>query len=1122
MKCPHCPHTNRATTKFCEQCGARLGRVCAACGIQLSASAKFCPECGCKADVSRGSADGRSVSPDSYTPRHLAEKILTSRTALEGERKQVTVLFADVKGSMELLANQDPEEARRILDPILELMLEAVHHYEGTVNQVMGDGVMALFGAPLAHEDHAVRACYAALRMQDRVKRHADEVEHSGGVAIRIRIGLNSGEVVVRSISNDLQMDYTAVGQTTHLAARMEQMAEPGSILAPADTIRLVEGYVEAVSLGRLPVRGLQAPVDVYAITGLGVARWPMEAAAARGLTGFVGRDDELAQLGSAMQSAAAGRGQVVGVVGEPGVGKSRLFHEFTRVERMPGWRIVKTGAASFGKPTAYRPIIDLLRAYFEVHDRGDRQEVRDKVAGYVLALDQKLAPIVPALLSLLDVPVEDPQWQSLDPRQRRRQTMDAIKLLLLRESHGQPLCVVFEDLHWIDSETQAFLDSLIQSLPAARVLLLVNYRPEYRHEWGNRNYYKQLRVDPLPHQNAEEFLRLLLGDDGQLVPLKRLLIEHTRGNPFFLEESVRMKVEDGDLVGERGDYRLAKPLAPFRVPATVEAVLAARIDRLAPADKRLLQAASVIGENLPVVLLQAIAGMSEDEFRDAMARLRAAEFLYDISLLQEPHYVFKHGLTRHVAYNSLLREQQRRLHTRIVEAIERLYPERLTEHVERLAHHAYDGELWDRAASYLRQAATKAFARSANREAVIWFDQALTAIGHLPESRDRREQAIDLRFELRNALQPLGEFGSILERLREAEALAVALSDQRRLGQVAAYMTDYFRLTGDQDQAIEWGQRALAAARELEDFNLQVVASTWLGQIYFARAEYGHALALFRDNVRLLVGELARQRFGMPQPPAIHSRTCLAWCLSELGDFAEAVALGEEAVAMARSADHPLSRAVAHAGLGVAYLRRGQADRAIAALEQGLEAVRAGDSPLWFPRLASALGCAYGLAGRLTDALSLTQAAVTQGAAMSLMGGHSLLLTYLSEVHLRAGRVDDARQNAERALALARDHKEPGHESWTLRLLAEIALASDPPNTAKAIEYGHSALAMAEALTMRPLMAHCHLALGRSRARSADPGAAARHLAAASQLFGEMDMQAWLVQARAELERLA
>jgi len=455
------------------------------------------------------------------------------------------------------------------------------------------------------------------------------------------------------------------------------------------------------------------------------------------------------------------------------------------------------------------------------------------------------------------------------------------------------------------------------------------------------------------------------------------------------------------------------------------------------------------------------------------------------------------------------------------VEALEQLYSERLSEQVERLARHALDAELWDKAAPYLRQAATKAFARSANREAVVWFDQALSAIEHLPPTRELREQAIDLRFDLRNALQPLGEFGTILERLYEAEALAAALPDRQRLGRVVAYLTDYFRLTGDQDRAIQSGKRALAVAIEIGDFGLQIVAATWLGQIYFARAEYREAVASFRQNLQSLVNQSVGQRFGMPQPPAIHSRTCLAWCLSELGEFSEAVALGEEAVALVLSGDHPLSRAVAYAGLGWAYLRRGHADKAIDALELGLQAVRAGNSPLWFPRLASALGSAYGLAGRLPEALSLTEAAVTQGVAMNLMGGHSLLLVYLGEVHLLAGRPDVARRHAEQALELARAHTEPGFEGWALRLLAEITLASNPLNLARAADYADKALTKAEELGMRPLMAHSHRALGRALAQGMDPAATRRHIAAANQLFGEMDMQAWLGPARLELERL-
>ena len=431
-------------------------------------------------------------------------------------------------------------------------MMEAVHHYEGTVNQVMGDGIMALFGAPLAYEDHALRACFAALRMQDRVRRHAEAIRDSLGLVIQIRIGLNSGEVVVRSVGSDLRMDYTAVGQTTHLAARMEQLAEPGFILATAHTVRLVEGSVQATSQGQVAVRGLETAVEVYTIADSGTVRSPLAAAVSRGLTRLVGRQAELAQLAVAGQSAARGHGQVVGLVGDPGVGKSRLFHECTRADRLPGWLVLKAGAVSYGRGTAYGPVVDLLRTYFKAEERDEPRDVGERIIAKLQDLELDVA-LAPTLFSLLDVPIEDQQWLSLDPRQRRRQTMDALRRLFLRESQVQSLCIVLEDLHWIDSETQEFLDSLVESLPAARILLLVDYRPEYRHEWGTRKGYVQLRIDPLTPSGAQELLHGLLGDDDALVPLKRLLVERTEGNPFFLEESVRTLVEIGALEGERG-----------------------------------------------------------------------------------------------------------------------------------------------------------------------------------------------------------------------------------------------------------------------------------------------------------------------------------------------------------------------------------------------------------------------------------------------------------------------------------------------------------------------------------------------------------------------------------------
>jgi class 3 adenylate cyclase len=459
-------------------------------------------------------APAQDRAPLSYTPPHLAEQILTSRAALEGERKQVTVLFADMKGSLELLADRDPEEARKLLDPVLERMMEAVHRYEGTVNQVMGDGIMALFGAPLAHEDHAMRACYAALAMQAAMRHDAEEMRRSQGLELQIRVGLNSGEVVVRAIGNDLHMDYSAVGQTTHLAARMEQLATPGSIRLTAATLRLVEGLVRVDSLGPVPVKGLTAPVEVFELTGASAIRRRLQAATSRGLTRFVGRQPEIEALGQALARAAAGHGQVVALVGEAGVGKSRLVYEFVHSHRTRDWLLLESASVSYGKATPYFPVIDLLKNYCKIDGHDDMRTIRAKLTGQVVTLDEAFHEAIPALLMLLEALPADSPFLRLDPLQRRHRTLDALKRVLLRESQVQPLLLVFEDLHWIDSETQALLDSLVESLPTARILLLVNYRPEYQHAWGHKTSYTQLRLDPLPPESAEELLDALLGYD--------------------------------------------------------------------------------------------------------------------------------------------------------------------------------------------------------------------------------------------------------------------------------------------------------------------------------------------------------------------------------------------------------------------------------------------------------------------------------------------------------------------------------------------------------------------------------------------------------------------------------
>jgi class 3 adenylate cyclase/tetratricopeptide (TPR) repeat protein len=1118
MTCPRCQVENRDGARFCRECGTTFGTECSSCGAKAEAGSKFCDSCGAPLVVSPAPATAslRFSSPETYTPRHLAERILTSKTALEGERKQVTVLFADLKGSMELLASRDPEEARKLLDPVLERMMEAVHHYEGTVNQVMGDGIMALFGAPIGHEDHAVRACYAALRMQRRVNLYADEIQRGGGTPVQIRVGLNSGEVVVRTIGSDLRMDYTAVGQTTHLAARMEQMAKPGSALVTGDTLKLAEGYVQVRPLGAVPVKGLETPTPVYELTGIVPARSRLQASAARGLTRFVGRDGELQQLTQALERAAAGHGQAVAVVGEAGVGKSRLVWEFTRSHHTHGWLVLESGSVSYGKATPYLPVIELLKAYCRIQERDDPRAIRERVAGKLLMLDRALEPLLTPLLALLDVPVDEATWGALDPPQRRQRTLEAVKRLLLRESQVQPLLVLFEDLHWIDSETQAFLDGLIESLPTARVLLLVNYRPEYEHAWGRKTYYLQLRIDPLLPENAEALLNALLGEDRTLEPLKRVLIGRTEGNPFFLEESVQTLVETTVLVGERGAYRMTKAPDAWQIPATAQAILAARIDRLASEDKRLLQAASVIGKDMPFALLQAIAEVPEDSLRRGLTHLQAAEFLYETSFFPDLEYTFKHALTHEVAYGSVLQDRRRVLHARIVNAIEALYPERLTEQIERLAHHAVRGELWEKAVTYLRQAGAKAVSCSAYRDGAACFEQALTALQHLPESRDTREQAIDLWLDLRTALVSLMEIRQAHHCLREAETLAQALNDPRRLGQVYAYLAYHFWLAGDQDQALEVGRRALAIATDLRDPRIEVVATHYMGAAHHALGDYRRATHLFKTSVAGMSMQLIGERLPSLEivflVPVV--RLWLVWTLAELGAFKEGRAVADEGLRLAEADDQPNSMITALQAIGRLTLRQGDFGTAIAVLERSRPL--AVQYPLAAVQSASLLGYAYAVSGRAAEGLPLVEWAVEQSASTGRAVGLSLWVAWASEAHLRAGGIENASRHAERALDLSRMHRERGHEAWALRLLGEIASHREPPDVEAAGNHYHQALALATELGMRPLVAHCHLGLGQLYRRTGDEAKAQEHLTTATALYREMEMGFWLARVQA------
>jgi class 3 adenylate cyclase/tetratricopeptide (TPR) repeat protein len=1029
MACPQCQHANPPTAKFCSNCGTRLELACPACGHVNVPGGRFCNDCG---EVLGSAGRPPAAAPAEYTPPHLATRILTSRSALEGERKQVTVLFADLKGSLELLADRDPEEARQLLDPVVERMMEAVHHYEGTVNQVMGDGIMALFGAPLAHEDHALRACYAALRMQERVGRHGDEMQRAHGVPVQIRVGLNSGDVVVRAIGNDLHMDYTAIGQTTHLAARMEQIAKPGSVLMTPATLRLVEGYVHVKQIGPVAIKGLGAPVDVFELTGAAPTRTRLQILAGRGLTRFVGRDTELGQLHAALERAEAGHGQVVALVGEPGAGKSRLVWELAHSHRTEGWLILESTALSYGKSTPLLPVIELLRRYFGVESADDARRVREKLTGRLLTLDEGLRPALSAFEALL---VDDAGPAGGAGEVSPGQVQDAVKRLLLRESERQPLLLVFEDLHWLDSDSQALLDSLVESLPSHRLLLLVNYRPEYRHEWGSKSSYSQIRLDPLGPETAETLLESLLGHDAALAPLRSLLVERADGNPLFLEESVRALVETGVLAGEQGAYRLARAVQGTQVPATVQAILAARIDRLPPEDKGLLQSASVVGKDVPLTLLEAIADLPSGELANGLGRLQAAEFMYETRLFPDTEYTFKHALTHEVAYTSMLAERRRALHARVVEAIERCYPERLTEHRARLVHHAFRGEVWSKALAHLRDLGEAAspteidevMGKGPESPGQLWWvgehERALKAA--------ERDLAVGVSFSnfasrvvaicrLGQANHALGNYGRAADLLRQAvDSLQGDLVRERfgMAGFPSVWARSWLAYTlaeqGEFAEGTAFGEEASRIAEAADDLYSRAQATFGLGSLYLTQDRAEQAIQVLEQG--LVIARLENISFLVP-----FLTGPLGAAYSLAGQPDRGVSLLEQTVEQAEAIRLLAGHALRLVWLGDANLRagrpevaRGLAWRALQLAEERKERGHAAHA-LCLVGDAAAAGETPDLAGAVT--------AYRQGLALAEALGMSPLVARcrlaLGEVDLRVGEVARAREHLAAAAA--------------------------------------------------------------------------------------------------------
>ena len=1072
--------------------------VCAACGSSNPPASRFCGHCGAALLPAADTQAGDNVSAPLRLPSHLAKRLLESRFAIEGERKQITVLFADIKGSTNLIQDLDPEQADRQLRPVLDIMMEAVHRYEGTVNRVEGDGIMALFGAPIAHEDSAVRAAFAALDMQTAV--HALD-----GSSLSIRVGLHAGEALVRAINTDFSVEYDAIGATVHLAARMEQMAEPGKILGTAHVARLTQGFIRAKSLGPHEVKGFREPLETFEIVGHTAARTRWEATASGRLTQFINRSSELDELRRAMHAAESGAGRLGGIVGDPGTGKSRLVHELVHALKATDWIVLKTTTAPYTRNTPYLAFSKLIRIWCEIPDHASFSDIDHRLTARLTALGVDPSFALPAIHSVLDMPETAAEWRAVEPDARRQRILQVAKALILRSAALQPLLLWFEDMQWADAETRDLLEAVADEIERHRLLILLTYRPEYQHRWSGKSYFTSLQIQPLANPEAERLARTLLGRDKD--ELCRLLVQRTDGVPLFIEETVRSLAEDGVIRGVSGTYELSREVHSIKIPDSVQAVLASRIDRLPLAQKELLQTASVIGVEVQMSLLEEVAQVRRADLIALIADLQAADFLYEVPNSASYEYKFRHMLAHEVAYNSLLSTRRQMLHARTVRAIESRFAANIAEVVERLAYHALHAQMWPEALAYSRQAGDQAVELSAYREARVFFEQAIEILAHLPRDRANAEMGIDIYLSLRAIFGATADYQAVESCLKEAEALAVSIGDRSRLAAIFTAQTLLHNWRGDLDASIACGVRALEIAGEIGDDRLKLSASFYLGQAYMWWGDFQRSLVLLEENRSWTKGALGRERIGTTGTSSVLWLGMLAASHAYLGHFGEASEVALEACAIAEEVQRPYDMALAYWYAGFVLSHRGDIASAIERLERGYEVASAAQIRLLVPVLSTSLGSAYAAAGRIEEGIRLLNDALGFSRAANFNYGLAWSTVYLGFAKLAAGRAEGVIAQAREAVGLTSRHHYKAVEASAHRLLAAASQFEGDAATAER-EYLAS-LAISLELGLRPEAAHCQHGLSQVYARLGRTAESARLRDAAETLYAELGMQA-------------
>jgi len=1096
MKCLQCNAENPAGSNFCLRCGARLGGTCGACAAELAPGSRFCNLCG--APTGGETPEERAAAPSSYTPRHLADKILKSKSALQGERKQVTVLFCDIVESSKLAERLDAERMHEVMDRALRLMAEAVHRFEGTVNQFLGDGIMALFGAPIALEDHALRAVRAALAIQETIGGYSSQLSDTHGTQLRLRIGINTGPVVVGKIGDDLRMDYTAIGDTTHVAARLEGLAQPGTILVSDATHRLVHGYIRSESKGTVQVKGREAPISVRKVTGRRRTRSRLELSAERGLTEFIGRRRELGILHDCLARAKAGKGQVVTISGEAGAGKSRLLHEFRKSLEGDAVTWLEGPCEPYAQSMPYSSVLQILRADFHIEEGDNSLQIQQKLRHGMALLDPSLESGLPYLCELFNIPSEDASLKHLDPQIRRRRTFDALNALTIAGSQRRPFIAVIEDMHWIDSVSEDYYAHLADSIAGIPLLLVTAHRPGYSVRWGDKTYYTHIPLDLLSEREAEAMTATLLGSRCLPSALFRIIWDKAEGNPLFVEEITLSLLERGIL--RRGPDVQWPEDTSVDVPPTVQDIVRARIDRLEATVKRTLQNAAVIGREFALRLLSSIceAPIDVDASLDTLKRL---ELIHESRVVPEREFMFKHAIIQDVAYEGMLVQQRKLIHGEIGRVIEELHADSLEEHAPLLAHHYSRSEHLDRAFEYAVKAGDRAVRLHANVQARAFYEQALMIARRLPPSSAtavQSEMQAILRLAAVSATRQ--DIDRDLSNLAQAQAKAQESGDERMQARLLYWFGRHHYVLGNPETALSRATQSLQIADRIGEDAIAALPVNLMGRIHAFRAEFRTAGELLERSVR-------QMRLLDNKREESTAAGLAGWVLGEQGEFDRARTYADDGIRLAQEIHDPFAESAAF-------------------LYRGLIGIASGN----LPQAEADFATARRVAERVEDRLRVYLAVWLQGQAYSMAGNHRLGRVLLEESLARAGQIGTkfflagpkaalanclvaageiraARALCQEALEIARETGDRFFGALANRALG-LALAEPSPADCEGAERAiQEAIRVQKEIRAAPELARSYVSYSRLLHRLGRPDDAAPYAGEAFRIFRQLGM---------------